>query len=1410
MTNETLFEKERERIKNSYAELDFNKTKAADNDEPYVRFDKAIRQGVSLETDTQQFLSSTGDDDKNRAGLLAEYLLILTLAEYLYYVAPVNEQNLFMLAACFEADKTFFDTMELHLEDLPAAHMALRHYNEYKTLAGDATEDILHTARKRLDIIGDASNIFLYMHDPMRCSVMARLIVATFQKSEDSEGSQDRINSLTGVLINLFMRHKNGELIDISMLIEAAAQSPSLKETLQSYSNFYSEFDEEDIATLIEELAPSNKTPLLSLSFGELVEMGEYDTAFEVFCGSVKENNPPALGMLGNMYLYGEGIEIGEQIYGKRQKDEKKAFELLSKAAKLGGGAAMLTLADMYNQGIYVQKDQIKAFKLCQQSAGLKTPYALELLGSYYYYGTGTERNLDQALQHYELAGLEDLDPTSKYEAGMAYIYCSGTSQNYKKGLKMIIAACDELKAVQEELSEKEEEFLTKAQIFLEVIDSDANKDLLKIYNELNFISATETMQQMEAAFRSAGVNKLLNRCILDSKAVLQYIGINKPQNPILILAEFHLFIAVMEFVFETESYDSFNLDTVINMFDSDMYNTLMKHEEQNPDDSASRHYAYCKILTDSFAEIAKGPFKRIDSKKTEKTVQNKQNKQKDEVQYHIYSDGIDTIIDTISFPADNNQKQQREKTQENKQVANKQPINKQAEAAPDNLPALIEKLIAQKDSNALAALGKKLIKEKDADALYIFADRLFYSVASNEIDEDFIEERYVFDLLMESKRFGNIPAMVKLGYMFSKGVMASDLDKCIAADYHIAFEYYKTAADKGNTQGIISVGLAYYFGEGVKQDFAKALTTLESVLNEFADPNGKYIVGMMYTYGAGTNPDIKKGLGLIKSAADEGDETAKRFEYLYYEATPSIHTSFDTMRNDAINAKRDTLNDLQWALSNKGSLTEAIYNFLLTKLPKGPANIVNFLAEKNLLRALLEYMRCVSEGSHSLTMYHVTYLLKLGITTRWGYPSELDGLFEEIETDDPDKEGYMACRYYQNYKTLAGDFSEAVIKSLLDKINIKSIKLDPDYLDDITRSEYELILFLASHKRLIELAVANDVNVNTIKAFRPGYLQQQIYMNLDLYYDDDEKYGAAFLELEELSDVVVDCLDMHFIKEPRLKKARAEVVDEINWIFAKGTQREIDAKLASLKSSLGEICSKFGINYTHIGNVEKFKIGPKWKDKSSLSDSELRELYDEILSRFNHEYWTVLMKDIILKDSLKDFRNMSFERFLEIEAYRHPTEYGYSNIYNSYKKADDFYSPGHNVRKILDLYVAYVDLKEANRGRTSGNTENEIEKIRKELYSVLAGHFTLLSSIDERKAELRDSAYKKWNGSNRLRWIASHYYVWPILCADQDAANVTINPKWKRGVYNEDAMRELFNDVAEQYVAIKKARKKE
>ena len=175
-----------------------------------------------------------------------------------------------------------------------------------------------------------------------------------------------------------------------------------------------------------------------------------------------------------------------------------------------------------------------------------------------------------------------------------------------------------------------------------------------------------------------------------------------------------------------------------------------------------------------------------------------------------------------------------------------------------------------------------------------------------NEKIEDFMTRIY------HMAEQGDTNALMTLGYMYLYGVNG------VEVNYKKAYEYYKLAAENGDSVAINNLGSLYYSGTGVRRDvfqaaqlFAQAsdLGNMDSTLNlaviylsekgqlgntkeavnllkkaaEKNNPVGKYMLGYLYLKGIGIPKNARKAIENIRFAAEQNyDEAQYMMGYLY------------------------------------------------------------------------------------------------------------------------------------------------------------------------------------------------------------------------------------------------------------------------------------------------------------------------------------------------------------------------------------------------------------------------------------------------------------------------------------------------------------------------------------------------
>ena len=101
--------------------------------------------------------------------------------------------------------------------------------------------------------------------------------------------------------------------------------------------------------------------------------------------------------------------------------------------------------------------------------------------------------------------------------------------------------------------------------------------------------------------------------------------------------------------------------------------------------------------------------------------------------------------------------------------------------------------------------------------------------------------------------------------YYFGEGVKQ---------DYATALKYYEKAAELGNAKAMNNLGNIYNYGRGVKQDYATAIKYYEKAA-ELGNAKAMNNLGIMYYQGEGVKQDYATALKYYEKAAELGDATA-------------------------------------------------------------------------------------------------------------------------------------------------------------------------------------------------------------------------------------------------------------------------------------------------------------------------------------------------------------------------------------------------------------------------------------------------------------------------------------------------------------------------------------------------------
>ena len=139
-----------------------------------------------------------------------------------------------------------------------------------------------------------------------------------------------------------------------------------------------------------------------------------------------------------------------------------------------------------------------------------------------------------------------------------------------------------------------------------------------------------------------------------------------------------------------------------------------------------------------------------------------------------------------------------------------------------------------------------------------------------NEMANEFAEQKNFkkeIKCYHKAAEQGNKDAQLALGVMYNIGHGVPQDDKA-------AVKYYKLAAEQGNAKAQYNLGVAYTEGKGVRQDDKVAVEYYKLAVEQ-GHAKAQYNLGVMYYRGQGLPQDDKAAVKYIKLAAEQGHAPA-------------------------------------------------------------------------------------------------------------------------------------------------------------------------------------------------------------------------------------------------------------------------------------------------------------------------------------------------------------------------------------------------------------------------------------------------------------------------------------------------------------------------------------------------------
>ena len=111
----------------------------------------------------------------------------------------------------------------------------------------------------------------------------------------------------------------------------------------------------------------------------------------------------------------------------------------------------------------------------------------------------------------------------------------------------------------------------------------------------------------------------------------------------------------------------------------------------------------------------------------------------------------------------------------------------------------------------------------------------------------------------------GDTIAMLKIGYYLQTNERHED-----------AIKWYDAAARQGNSTGLVRLGGAYKYGDGVRSDMDQAVNYYEQAILLDGNDEGLLDLGLCYLHGDGVPQDYRKGYEIMIRSAKQGNSMAR------------------------------------------------------------------------------------------------------------------------------------------------------------------------------------------------------------------------------------------------------------------------------------------------------------------------------------------------------------------------------------------------------------------------------------------------------------------------------------------------------------------------------------------------------
>jgi TPR repeat protein len=131
------------------------------------------------------------------------------------------------------------------------------------------------------------------------------------------------------------------------------------------------------------------------------------------------------------------------------------------------------------------------------------------------------------------------------------------------------------------------------------------------------------------------------------------------------------------------------------------------------------------------------------------------------------------------------------------------------------------------------------------------------------------VQGQSVFPDTLEAAKQGDAAAQYNLGVLYYNG-------EGVPQDYETAVYWFRKATEQGNAFAQYNLGLSYYMGHGVPQDYMAAIQLFQKAAEQ-GHARAQYDLGTMYYSGKGVPQNNIEAYAWLNIAADRGSEKASK-----------------------------------------------------------------------------------------------------------------------------------------------------------------------------------------------------------------------------------------------------------------------------------------------------------------------------------------------------------------------------------------------------------------------------------------------------------------------------------------------------------------------------------------------------